>query len=313
MLTSSLVKARASDLGFDLCGIASAEPFAELTALEGWLARGFGGRMTYLNRSARKRADARQWLPSARSVVSVACLYHTDRPYSVEQTGPGQALIARYAWGDDYHDVMGPRLAALAAWMSEQSGPGFESRWCVDDGPVQERVYAAHAGLGWIGKNTCVINPDHGSWLLLGEIATSAVLEPDRPAPDQCGACGLCLEACPTGAIVEAYVLDATRCVSYLTIEVRGDIPADRHAGIGSHVFGCDICQEVCPYNAAAPVSARPEWQPRPALDGASIDGLIALDDEALGAAIAGTALRRAGVAGMRRNLAIAQRNARRG
>ena len=313
MLTADLVKTRALELGFDLCGIAPVDAFVELNALPGWLARGFGGRMTYLNRTARKRADVRRWLPSARSVVSVACLYHTDRPYAVERVDPGRADLARYAWGDDYHDVMGPRLQALMDWMGASSEPAFEARWCVDDGPVQERVYAMHAGLGWIGKHTCLINHDFGSWFLLGEIATNLALEPDQPAFDRCGSCTLCLEACPTGAIVEPYVLDATRCVSYLTIEVRGAIPPQQHRGVGLRVFGCDICQEVCPYNATAPVSARPEWQPRPALDGVGLDELAALDDAQLEAVIAGTALRRAGVTGLRRNLAIARRNAGRG
>ena len=313
MLTVELVKTRALELGFDLCGIAPIDSFVELTALPGWLARGFGGRMTYLNRTARKRADVRHWLPSARSVVSVASLYHTERPYAVERSDPRRAGLARYAWGDDYHDVMGPRLQALMAWMRGSTESAFDARWCVDDGPVQERVYAMYAGLGWIGKNTCLINPERGSWFLLGEIATTLALEPDQPVFDRCGSCTLCLEACPTGAIVEPYMLDATRCVSYLTIEVRGAIPPDQHRDVGSHLFGCDICQEVCPYNATAPVSAKPEWQPRPALDGVGLEDLAALDDAQLEAVIAGTALRRAGVAGLRRNLDIACRNAVRG
>lgn len=313
MLTADLVKMRARELGWDLCGIAPVDAFVELTALPVWLARGFGGRMTYLNRTARKRADVRRWLPSARSVISVASFYHVDRPYSVERSDPGRADIARYAWGDDYHDVLGPRLQALMAWMYETSDAGFEARWCVDDGPVQERVYAMYAGIGWIGKNTCLINPERGSWLLLGEIVTTLPLEPDQPVFDRCGSCTLCIEACPTGAIVQPYVLDATRCVSYLTIEVRGAIPPEQHGDIGSHLFGCDICQEVCPYNATAPMSDSPEWQPRPGLDGVGLETLAALDDAQLETCIAGTALRRAGVAGLRRNLDIALGNAMRG
>lgn len=310
LLDSDRVKARAVELGFDLCGIAAAGGADELSRLGEWLARGFGGRMTYLNRSARVRADIRRWLPSARSIVAVASLYNTDHPHHVELADPARARIARYAWGADYHDEMGRRLEALAQWMRETAGPGFQARWCVDDGPVQEKVWAARAGLGWIGKNTCVINREAGSWILLGILACSADLEPDPAALDECGTCRQCLDACPTRALVEPYLLDARRCLSYLTIEIRGSIPADERRGMGAHVFGCDICQDVCPYNAVAPIAADPCWQPRPALRNASLASLWALSDEGLAAAIEGTALRRAGVTGLRRNLAVALGNA---
>jgi epoxyqueuosine reductase len=175
---------------------------------------------------------------------------------------------------------------------------------------VQERVYALHAGIGWIGKNTCVINPDIGSWVLLAVLACNVELEPDAPALDRCGTCRLCLEACPAGAFVEPYVLDARRCLSYLTIEVRGDIPVEQRHALGAHVFGCDVCQDVCPHNALAPHASDACWQPRPLLDRPTLAGLIHMSDAALAAAIEGTALRRAGVAGLRRNLEIAIRNA---
>jgi len=305
-ISSADIKRRATQLGFDLCGIAPAGDFPELAALPKWLRRGFAGRMTYLNRTAKKRADVRAWLPSARSVVCVACLYHTDRPLSVEARDPGEALIARFASGDDYHDVLQRRLEALLAWMREAAGEAFDARIGVDDAPVQERVYAAHAGIGWIGKNTCVINPALGSWFVLGEIATSLDLVPDEPVLDQCGTCHLCLDACPTHAIVEPYVVDATRCISYLTIEIKKSIPEEQRPDLGAHVFGCDICQDVCPWNATAAPSADPAWQPRPGLDRPRLADLWRDTDEGLAAQIEGTALRRRGVEGLRRNVAVA-------
>ncbi len=252
----------------------------ELARLPQWLARGFGGRMTYLNRTARVRADVRRWLPSARSVVVVANLYNTDHPHHVEMADPSRARIARYAWGDDYHDVMGRRLAELADGMRRAAGPGFEARWCVDDGPVQEKVYARQAGLGWIGKNTCVINAAIGSWILLGILACNLEIEPDAPSVDQCGTCQLCVDACPSGALVEPYVLDARRCLSYLTIEIRGSIPDGQRRDVGAHIFGCDICQDVCPYNAAAPAAGDACWQPGAALRDARLAALWAIDDD---------------------------------
>ena len=309
-LSSARVKARAVELGFDLCGIAPAGDVDTLQQLARWLGRGFGGRMTYLNRTARVRADVRRWLPSARAVVVVANIYNTRHPHHVELADAGRARIARYAWGDDYHDVMGRRLGSLAGWMRGAAGPGFDAKWCVDDGPVQEKVYAWLAGIGWIGKNTCVINPGVGSWLLLGVLACNAGLEPDAPATDQCGTCELCLDSCPAGAFVEPYLLDARRCLSYLTIEIRGAIPDGQRPGLGSHVFGCDICQDVCPHNALAPVAGDVCWQPKAALRDATLRSLWDMDDAALERAIEGTALRRAGVRGLRRNLAVAIGNA---
>jgi epoxyqueuosine reductase len=310
MMTSPQVKQRALELGFDLCGIAQAGDVEELARLPQWLAAGYGGRMTYLNRTARVRADVRRWLPSARSVVAVAALYNTDRPHHVEMADPARARIARYAWGDDYHDVLGRRLGALAQWMRDLARTGFEARWCVDDGPVQEKVYARQAGLGWIGKNTCVINPAVGSWILLGVLVCNVDLEPDAPAVDHCGSCRLCVDACPAGAFVEPYLLDARRCLSYLTIEIRGGIPAGQRPGLGAHIFGCDICQDVCPYNAIAPVAGEGCWQPKGPLQEARLETLWAMDDAALDRTIEGTALRRAGIRGLRRNLAVAIGNA---
>jgi epoxyqueuosine reductase len=241
--------------------------------------------------------------------VAVGALYQTDRPHHIEMADPGRARIARYAWGDDYHDLLGNRLDALAGWMRDCAGAGFEARWCVDHGPVQEKVWAWRAGLGWTGKNTCLINPGLGSWILLGVLACNVDLEPDAPAFDQCGTCRQCLDACPTGALAEPYLLDARRCLSYLTIEIRGAIPEPQRRHLGSHIFGCDICQDVCPFNASAPVARDACWQPKPALSDATLAGLWEHGDDALAAAIAGTSLRRAGVIGLRRNLAVALGN----
>jgi epoxyqueuosine reductase len=310
-LTSAAVKAQARTLGFDACGIAPAADFQELKFFQQWLDRGYAGQMSYLRRSAERRADVRRVLPSARSVIVTGTVYNTDRPYSIEASEPDRATIARYAWGDDYHDVIGERLEQLIAWMRQASEAAFDARAYVDTGPVQERVYAQRGGIGWIGKNSCVINPELGSWLLLGEIISSLPLEADAPSFDQCGACTLCLEACPTQALVAPGVLDSTRCISYLTIELRGDIPEAFRTAIGSHVFGCDICQEVCPWNQLAATSDDPVWQPRPAWDGVALDTLAQAADETLAVAVRGSAMRRAQIRGLRRNVEIARRNAR--
>jgi epoxyqueuosine reductase len=310
MLISADIKAKSYELGFDLCGIAPAVDHPELRFFQQWLNRGYDGEMAYLRRTADRRADVRRVLPSARSVIVTATIYNVDRPYSTECADPSRAHIARYAWGDDYHGVIEKRLDALVAWMRDTAAEPFEARRYVDTGPVQERVYAQHAGVGWIGKNTCVINPALGSWLFLGEIICSLPLEPDAPSFDQCGACTLCLDACPTHALVEPGVLDSTRCVSYLTIELRGAIPDALRSAVGAHVYGCDVCQEVCPWNAAPPASADPAWQPRAAWDMRATTDLAEMSDDALAAALRGSAMQRAKVSGLRRNLSIAQRNA---
>ena len=305
-LTAAQIKRKAQELGFDLCGIAPATAFPELSFFKEWLARGHAGEMAYLSRTADARADVRHVVPGARSVIVTGTVYTVDRPYSTEQRDPNDALIARYAWGDDYHDVLETRLDALVAWMREVSPEPFDARAYVDTGPVQERVYAQYAGLGWIGKNTCVINAERGSWLFLAEIICTLALEPDPPALDQCGTCTLCLEACPTGAFTEPHVLDATRCLSYLTIELRGPIPDEHRAALGAHVYGCDICQEVCPYNQLPPSSADAAWQPRAALDLPKLVDLWRCPDAELRAMIRGSAMTRAKLTGLRRNLAVA-------
>lgn len=309
-LRAADVKAHARTLGFDACGIAPAGDLPELKFFREWLDRGYAGEMAYLRRSAERRADVRNVLPSARTVIVTATNYNTDRPYSTECADPGRAQIARYAWGDDYHDVIGARLESLLAWMRDASPERFDARVYVDTGPVQERVYARHAGIGWIGKNSCTINPDIGSWMFLGEIICSLPLDVDAPAFDQCGTCTLCLDACPTRALVAPGVLDSTRCISYLTIELRGDIPESLREQIGSHVYGCDICQEVCPWNAVAPRSDDPAWQPRAAWDRVDMLTLSQQSDDELADALHGSAMRRTKVHGLRRNLAVARENA---
>jgi epoxyqueuosine reductase len=307
MLTSSAVKAQAIACGFDLCGVAPAERHPRLARLASWLDEGRAGDMQYLRESLDERLDPRAFLPTARSVISLGIVYNTATPYSTEATvEPGRVAIARYAWGDDYHDVLKPRLRRLVTWMAAVAGPGLEALTCVDDGPVQERVFAEQAGLGWIGKNTCLINPRLGSWVFLAAIVTNAPLIADAPAIDQCGTCTRCLEACPTGAIAEPYAVDATRCLSYLTIEQRGAIDERHRDDVARQVFGCDICQDVCPWNRRAAVSADAAWQPREGLAFPRLIDLCLLSDEAWRPLMRGSAMRRAGMRRLRRSLAYA-------
>jgi epoxyqueuosine reductase len=310
-LTAADIKRRARELGFDACGIAPAAALPELAFFSEWLSRGYAGSMNYLERSAERRADVRHVMPTARTVIATATVYNTARPYSTECADPEIAHVARYAWGEDYHDVIGRRLDALLEWMRNVSPEPFDARAYVDTGPVQERVYAQWAGLGWIGKNTCLINPELGSWMFLGEIICSLPLEIDPPALDRCGSCTLCIEACPTQAIVSPGVLDSNRCISYLTIEHRGDIPESLHEGVGTRIYGCDVCQEVCPWNTIAPTSADPAWQPRPVWRLPRVADVVAMNDQDLQDALRRSPMKRTKAAGLRRNAAIADRNRR--
>ena len=309
-MTSSAIKAKALELGFDLCGVAAADSFPELAFLREWLDRGYAGEMGYMARSADRRADVRAVVSGARSVIVTGTIYNTVSPYA-SAPADDVALISRYAWGDDYHDVLKTRLDTLVAWMRRESLEPFDARAYVDTGPVQERVYAQYAGIGWIGKNTCLINPDLGSWLFLAEIICTLALEPDSPGLEQCGSCTRCLDACPTGALVEPGVLDARRCVSYLTIELRSAIPPSFRESLGTHVYGCDICQDVCPYNQASPQSDEVAWQPRRGLDLPKIVDLWRRSDEELLALTKGSPMKRARLTGLRRNLAVAIGNSR--
>ena len=307
LITPDSIKTRAKDLGFDLCGIARADSYPELAFLSEWLGHGYAATMEWMHRSAEKRADVRNVVPGARSVIVTATLYNTDRPYSSD-VPPDRARISRYAWGDDYHDVLKARLDRLLAWMRDAAAVPFEGRAYVDTGPVQERVYAQYAGLGWIGKNTCLINPELGSWIFLSEIICNLELEPDEPILDQCGTCTACLAACPTGALVEPGVLDSTRCLSYLTIENKDAILEEQRVLLGSHAYGCDICQDVCPYNNRPTTASSKDaaWQPREGLSAPRLLDLWQRTDDELRALLKGSAMKRAGVRRLRRNLAVA-------
>lgn len=307
-MTSDAVKAAASAAGFDLCGIAAADTFPELRFLEEWLERGWHGEMHYMARTAERRVDVRAVLPSARSVIMLGTIYNTDRPYSTEHAEARHASVARYAWGDDYHAVIEQRMERMVVSLESAHGP-FAHRAYVDTGPVQERVYAKYAGLGWIGKNTCLINQDLGSWLFLSAIICDVALEADGPAFDRCGRCTLCIDSCPTGAITAPYQLDARRCLSYLTIEVKGRLPLEHREAIGPHAYGCDICQDVCPWNSKAAISLDTPWQPRPGLDHPRLADLWLRSDDDLRALLKGSAMRRTGVRRLRRNLAVALGN----
>jgi epoxyqueuosine reductase len=307
VLGSAAIKQHAAELGFDVCGIAPAAAFPELGFLSEWLARGYAGEMDYLEKSAPVRADIRNFLPSARSVIVMGTVYNTQQGSGIGDQGSGADAIkvARYARGLDYHKVIEDRLLAFIEWMKSSSGDAFDAAHFVDKHQVQERVYAHHAGVGWIGKNSCVINPEIGSWMFLSGIATSLDLRSDSPALDQCGSCTLCIDACPTGALVDARELDATRCISYLTIETEGSIPEDRRAWIGEHLWGCDICQDVCPWNLAAHVTNDPVWQ-GPARHGRSAAELWQESDDELHGMIKGSAMTYVPLSRLRRNLAVA-------
>jgi epoxyqueuosine reductase len=309
-LNSTSIKARASALGFDLCGIAPVDSFPELSFLGEWLESGYDGEMAWMRRTADRRADVRNVLPGARSVIVTATLYNTDRPYTQEMPAD-VARLSRYAWGDDYHVVIKKRLDDLLAWMQSATDQPFDARAYVDTGPVQERVYAQYGGLGWIGKNTCLINREIGSWLFLGEIISTLPLDSDEQALEQCGSCTRCLDACPTGALVDAGVLNSNRCLSYLTIELRSSIPEAQRTAMANHVYGCDICQEVCPYNQPAPISGDPPWQPRKSLDLPRLVELWRRPDTELRATVKGSAMTRAKLVGLRRNIAVALGNSR--
>lgn len=254
------IKEKAHELGFELFGATPASPVPDIEFFRGWLSRGFGATMTYLNRQAERRGDPEKILPGVKSLLCVGLNYFTGAPGD---------RIARYAHGEDYHRIIGEKLKVLESFISTYIGPEGTTKSYVDTGPVLERSYAARAGLGWIGKNTMLINDGLGSYFFLGEILTTLEFAPEDygvPALDQCGTCSKCLDACPTGAFPEAGVLDANKCVSYLTIEYKKDFTADQSAMVGDHVYGCDICQEVCPYNDRIPATPLKEFQPRSAV-----------------------------------------------
>jgi epoxyqueuosine reductase len=310
----AVVKQAAQQAGFDLCGVAPVCDSPELRFFPEWVAAGHAGEMKYLEsrdeQGSLKRASLSRVAPWARSVIVCAINYNTDHPYSAEVHEPKRGWISRYAWSrEDYHDAVLRRLKQVEAALHDaarDSHPELITRSYVDTGPVVERVFAKYAGVGWIGKNTCIINQKIGSWLFLGVILTSLELVPDMPAPDRCGTCTRCIEACPTDAILEPYILDSNRCISYLTIEKRGSIPEDLREGIGHHVFGCDICQDVCPWNRKAPATNAPEFSPRDGLVNPALEWLAELSAEEFREQFRGSPIRRAKLSGLRRNALIA-------
>ena len=303
---SEAVKARAGELGFLACGITHPGPTAHADRLDEWLAKGYAGTMRYLHRQAARRKDPRAIAPGARSVVVVLDNYYT--PDTEAHTRAPR--IAKYARGKDYHRVTGERLQQLAEFLRE-NGASL-TRTFTDAGPVPERELARRAGLGWIGKNTMMISPDAGSFFFIGSVFTDLALELDEPLDlDRCGSCTRCLDACPTGALVEPRVLNATRCISYLTIEQRGPIPDELAEHFEGYAFGCDICNDVCPWNQrfAQPATA-PEFQPTGALSGAGSDFFERMTEEEFRNRFGDTPFERPGLAGMRRNFRAAYRSA---
>lgn len=296
-----LIKAQAYGLGFDLVGIARLGPVETAAAFGEWLASGYAGEMDYLARGAEKRADTRLPVPGAKSAIVVALDYGGREP-----SGP----VARYARGDDYHDVMVARLRELHRYVDSVTGRAIPGKAYVDTGPILERDLARRAGLGWFGKNTMLINPRLGSFFFLGELLLDLELQPDAPfEADRCGTCRRCLDACPTGAFIAPHVLDSTRCISYLTIELKGEIDDALKPTIGEHLYGCDVCQEVCPWNQRFARSVREEkFRARPAVAGKDARSLaremLSMSDDDFTVAFKKSPMKRAKLRGLKRNAA---------
>jgi epoxyqueuosine reductase len=301
--------------GFDLVGISGVGEYRELEFFPSWIADGRAGEMNYLSTrndaGELKRSRLANVAPWARSVIVCAINYNSAQPYSTEARDPTRGWISRYAWSQtDYHDVILARLRSFETQIAQLAAQADFRSWCyVDTGPLVERIYAKYAGIGWIAKNTCIINQQLGSWLFLGVILTSLELTPALPAEDRCGTCTRCLDACPTDAFIDAYQLDASRCISYLTIEKRGTIAEDLRPGMGRHLFGCDICQDVCPWNRRAPISMSPEFTPRPALVNPPLVSIAEMSPDDFRETFRGSPVKRAKHAGLRRNAAIAMGN----
>jgi epoxyqueuosine reductase len=307
------VKQSAAAAGFELVGIAPVSDFPELGHFPQWIAAGHAGEMKYLESRDEtgklKRASLQSAFPWARSVIVCAINYNTAQPYSTAFHDPRRGWIGRYAWSqEDYHQAVLRRLRSIESRVHD-AVRGVATRCYVDTGPVVERVCAKYAGVGWIGKNTCLLNQKLGSWLFLGVILTSLDLQPDQPAPDRCGSCTRCIDACPTDALIAPYQLDANRCISYLTIEKRGVIPEPMREGMGGHVFGCDICQDVCPWNRKAPATTAAEFQPREGLVNPALPWLAEMSVEDFQKKFRGSPIRRAKRSGLRRNAVIAMGN----
>jgi epoxyqueuosine reductase len=293
-------------LGFDSVGFAPAIPPERGDALERWLAAGMAGEMAYLERNADKRLDPQRVLPGAKSIVSVAMDYWLGSHSEAAEDAPLRGRVARYAWGDDYHDALLERLKRLQSEIEELSG----GKAYVDTGPILEREAAANAGVGWVGKHTNLIRRGMGSWLLLGEILTTAELDYDVPTRNLCGSCTRCIDACPTDAIVEPYRVDARKCISYLTIELKGSIPSEMRSQIGDWVFGCDICQEVCPWNRKIEIAPRDHFTVRGEdVRHPDLIELMQMDEEAFRERYRKSPIKRTKRRGLLRNAAVALGN----
>jgi epoxyqueuosine reductase len=307
------IKSFALEAGFDVAGIAPVRDFPELEHFPVWVAAGHAGEMKYLEARDEfgklKRSSLQTVAPWARSVIVCAINYNTVQPYSTQFTEPERGWISRYAWGgEDYHGSVMRRLSEVEAKVLEMA-PETQTRRYVDTGSLVERVYARYAGVGWVGKNTCIINQKKGSWLFLGVILTSLELTPDMPAPDRCGSCTRCIDACPTDAFVGPYQLDSNKCIAYHTIEKRGSIPEEMRDGLGRHVFGCDICQDVCPWNRKAPASTAPEFQPQAELVNPVLAWLSQISPTEFNHKFRGSPLKRSKRNGIRRNAIVAMGN----
>lgn len=321
MSLAEAIKAEARSLGFDAIGISqvtdseppSTAPSAPLShllfsRLTEWLRRSYHGAMAWMTRDPTRRSNPQLVLPGCRSMISVGMNYYTDNRANEQ---PGMGRIARYAWGKDYHLVMSQRLTQLETKIAALA-PGVTTKTYTDTGPIMEKAWAQQAGLGWIGKHSNLVSADSGSWLLLGEILTTLDLTPDEPATDLCGSCTLCIQACPTGAIVEPYIVDARRCISYLTIELRGDrgvISDDLAAQMGNRIFGCDDCLDVCPFNLRADATSEPAFTPTPLTLAPNLQTLAQISQESFSAMFKESPLKRAKQSGLLRNVAIAQEN----
>jgi epoxyqueuosine reductase len=312
-LTAAQVRELARECGFELAGVAAALPLPELTWYRDWVARAMAGEMRYLtDRRAAVRNHPRNLLPEARSIVCVGKLYNTPQPLSTALDDLERGWISRYAWGDDYHPWMRAGLERLRSRMEASAAEAMRSKICVDTAPLLERSYARLAGLGWIGKNTCLIHQGAGSWFFLGELLVSLEISPDAPPPDRCGTCRRCIDACPTAAIVPRagrWEVDSRLCISYLTIELGGAIPEERREGMGRHVFGCDICQDVCPWNRKAPVTPDTAFAARHFAP--PLEKLAAIGAAEFRQMFRRTPVTRARYRGFLRNVAVAMGNAR--
>jgi len=299
---SSKIRERARALGFEKVGIARAHALREeAERLAQWLARGLHGEMAWMARAPERRTDPRELLPGARSIVAVAMNYYTPHEHAAR---PAAGKISRYAWGDDYHDVLGERLRALLAWIKEEC-PGAQGRVCVDAQPAMDKAWAARAGLGWIGKHTNLITREYGSWVFLGELVLDLELEHDTErVEDHCGTCTLCIDSCPTGAIVEPYVVDSNLCISHATIELRApaEIPPAVAERADGWLYGCDVCQDVCPWNRFEQPTPEPRFEPRPGNVSADLREILELAPDTYAARFRRSPLKRAKLQGLQRN-----------